>query len=133
MNLVIIESPFAADSVERAELHLRYARAALRDSIDRGEAPFASHLLYTQVLDDIDPLERAVGINAGLAWYRRATLSAVYDDLGVSRGMGLGIQAARDHGITVVFRKLTPEKLAGLMKGWVVPDKLGDLMKGWTS
>ena len=50
MKLVILESPFAGD-VKR---NTAYARAALRDSLLRGEAPIASHLLYTQdgVLDD---------------------------------------------------------------------------------
>jgi hypothetical protein len=40
----------------------------------RGEAPIASHLLYTQpgVLNDGVPAERAHGIEAGLAWLRAA-------------------------------------------------------------
>lgn len=50
MILVIIESPYAGD-VDR---NLEYLRAAMRDCLKRGEAPFASHALYTQpgVLDD---------------------------------------------------------------------------------
>ena len=53
---VIVESPYAGD-VERNE---RYARACIRDCLLRGEAPFASHLLYTQagVLDDTIKEER---------------------------------------------------------------------------
>ena len=38
---------------------MEYARACLRDSLLRGEAPIASHLLYTQPvasLDDSDPV-----------------------------------------------------------------------------
>ena len=56
MQRVIIESPYAGD-VER---NVRYARAAMADCLKRGEAPFASHLLYTQegVLDDDIPGER---------------------------------------------------------------------------
>ena len=50
MKKVIIESPFAGDT----ETNIKYARECLRDSIFRGEAPLASHVLYTQdgVLDD---------------------------------------------------------------------------------
>ena len=53
MERVIIESPFAGD-VDR---NLRYARAAMRDCLLRGESPYASHLLYTQpgVLNDDIP------------------------------------------------------------------------------
>lgn len=63
---VVVESPYAGD-VER---NLRYLRAALRDCLLRGEAPYASHAIYTQpgVLDDDIPSERTRGIHAGLAW-----------------------------------------------------------------
>ena len=44
MRRVIIESPYAG-FVKRNE---DYARECLRDSLMRGEAPIASHLLYTQ-------------------------------------------------------------------------------------
>lgn len=115
MKLVIIESPFAADTKERAELHLRYARAALRDSLDRGEAPFASHLLYTQVLDDNDPSERAAGIEAGLTWGAYANTVAVYEDIGISPGMRIGIEAAEKRGASVFFRKLDHAVLADLV------------------
>jgi hypothetical protein len=68
MKTVLIESPYAGD-VERNE---RYARDAMRDCLIRGEAPFASHLLYTQVLNDLDLREHVVGIEAGLAWGAKA-------------------------------------------------------------
>lgn len=102
--LVLIESPYAGD-VARNE---RYARACLADSLARGEAPFASHLLYTQpgVLDDTDPAERRQGIQAGLAWGARADLTAVYDDLGVTEGMRQGIVRARGEGRPVEVRQL---------------------------
>lgn len=104
MRLVIIESPFAGD-VER---NTRYARACVRDALQRGEAPIASHLLYTQpgILRDEIPEERRHGIDAGLAWRRVADGSVVYTDLGVSEGMKYGIAAARESGIEIEFRQL---------------------------
>lgn len=94
MRLVIIESPFAGD-IER---NLRYLRAAMRDCLKRGEAPYASHALYTQpgVLDDGDAAERKHGIEAGFAWRKHADATVVYTDLGTSTGMGYGIKAALD-------------------------------------
>jgi hypothetical protein len=91
-RLVIIESPFAGDVAR----NVAYARAAMADCLRRGEAPFASHLLFTQagVLDDTVPAERALGIEAGLAWGERADATAVYADLGISPGMQLGIARA---------------------------------------
>lgn len=104
MILVIIESPYAGD-VDR---NVRYARAAMADCLARGEAPFASHLLYTQpgVLRDEVPAERAAGIAAGFAWRRAVDKVVVYTDLGISSGMQFGIEDARARGIRVEFRTL---------------------------
>ena len=104
MRRVIVESPYAGD-VER---NVRYARACLRDCLLRGEAPFASHLLYTQdgVLRDAVPKERELGIKAGLAWGGAADATVVYDDLGTTSGMEHGIIQARGQGRSVEYRQL---------------------------
>lgn len=104
MRLVVIESPFAGN--RRA--NVAYLRACLRDSLMRGEAPYASHAIYTQpgVLNDDSPVERNLGIEAGFAWHRLADASVVYYDLGVSAGMRKGIANAKKLGIPVVWRSL---------------------------
>lgn len=90
MKLVIMESPFAG----AVQQNVHYARLCLRDCLMRGEAPIASHLLYTQenVLDDLIPAERTLGIAAGLAW-RAVAESAVFY---VDRGWSSGMTAARE-------------------------------------
>ena len=92
----------------RRQRNLRYARAALRDSLLRGEAPIASHLLYTQdgVLDDALPDERRRGIDAGHAWLEKADLVVVYSDLGISSGMKQGVERAAARGVPVVYRTI---------------------------
>lgn len=100
MRLVVIESPYAGDEAT----NLEYLRACMADCLRRGEAPFASHGLYTQpgVLDDSKPEERKLGIAAGFAWRNMAEATVVYTDLGVSRGMVAGIKHAQtvdDHEI----------------------------------
>jgi hypothetical protein len=107
MRLVIVESPYAGDVAANET----YARRCVRDSLLRGEAPIASHLLYTQpgVLRDEVPAERQHGIDAGLAWRRVAEASVVYTDRGISRGMEYGIAAAREAGMPVEFRTLDVE------------------------
>lgn len=104
MRRVILESPYAGD----VDANIAYAREALRDSLIRGEAPIASHLLYTQpgVLDDSDPIERQMGIEAGLSWGAEAEATVVYADLGISRGMSYGIRRAVDEGRAVEYRYL---------------------------
>jgi hypothetical protein len=84
----------------------------------RNESPIAFHLLYTQegILDDDMPAERDQGINAGLAWLEVADASVVYCDLGISKGMELGIQAASDLGVPTEYRFLAPDALVEVMK-----------------
>lgn len=101
-RLVVLESPYQGD-VER---NLAYARRALAHSLSLGEAPIASHLLYTQILDDRDQDQRAVGISAGLSWFTVADAVVVYDDLGVSPGMILAMEAAQAVGIAIEHRKI---------------------------
>jgi len=104
MMLVLIESPYAGD----VQLNELYARAAMRDCLERGEAPFASHLLFTQprVLDDSIPEQRARGIEAGLAWGAKADKTVVYIDRGISAGMRQGIERAKAEGRPVEYRTL---------------------------
>ncbi|WP_445758211.1 DUF7768 domain-containing protein [Ruegeria jejuensis] len=101
---MIVESPYAGD----VEGNVKYARACVRDSLSRGEAPIASHLLYTQpgILDDDIPTERAWGIDAGLAWRDVAQASVVYTDRGITKGMQYGIDRAKEAGIPVELRSL---------------------------
>lgn len=104
---VIIESPYAGDpaTIMRNE---RYARAAMRDSILRGEAPLASHLLYTQpgVLNDAIADERKLGMQAGFAWGDVAHATVVYQDLGITTGMEAGITRAKEAKRPVEYRNV---------------------------
>lgn len=112
---VIVESPFAGSNPEnnRRDFNLvKYSRECLRDSLDRGESPYASHLLYTQkgVLDDTIPEERARGIAAAASWMEVADHVVVYCDLGFSPGMAKGVLRALASGKPVRFRWIRDQK-----------------------
>ena len=85
LTLVLLESPYAGETKEELARNVAYARAAMHDCFLRGEAPYASHLLYTQpgVLRDELPEERKLGIEAGLLWGSLAEKTVVYQDLGL--------------------------------------------------
>jgi hypothetical protein len=108
-----IESPFAAPTPEGIEENIAYAKAAVNDSLHRGEAPYASHLFFTQpgLLDDTDPDERMLGIMAGKKWEEVADYTAVYVDRGLSKGMRLGIDICKKLGRPIYFRSLGEEHL----------------------
>lgn len=104
IRTVVIESPYAGD----IEKNMRYVRACMRDCLLRGEAPFASHALYTQegVLKDEVPEERMHGITAGFAWRETSGATVVYLDLGISKGMEYGIAHAKELGHPIEERYL---------------------------
>jgi hypothetical protein len=101
---VVIESPYAGDIPH----NVSYLRACMADCFARGEAPFASHGLYTQpgVLRDEVPEERELGIQGVFAWRDAAEMTVVYTDLGMSRGMEYGIADANKKGRPLEYRQL---------------------------
>jgi hypothetical protein len=108
MKLVVLESPFAAFDEYTVEDNIEFARRCMRDCILKGEAPIASHLLYTQpgILDDEIPEERAIGIEAGLLWAAHAEEAVFYTDRGFSRGMKQALERHQREGRPVVLRTL---------------------------
>lgn len=108
---VIIESPYRADTHDGEVRNLYYAHACIADCLRRGEAPMASHVLYTVALNDEDPNERALGIDAGFAWRFAANRTVVYTNLGITTGMRMGITHAKHLCQPVEFRSLAADEM----------------------
>lgn len=116
---VIIESPFKSNEQYSFHENINYAIRAMVDCLQRGEAPFASHLLYTCCVnsdgthgytDDTEnsdnPVGRVWGINAGLKWAEHADKTVVYIDNGITEGMKYGIEHAKKHNRPIEYRSL---------------------------
>lgn len=106
MRLVVVESPYRGD----VEMNVEYARLAILNSLERGESPIASHLLFPQAMGgdaigDKDPTMRLLGIMAGTEWIRVCDAVVVYGDLGVTEGMQAAISVAAKYGKPVELRK----------------------------
>ena len=99
---VQLESPYESGSAVARD----YLARALRDSLYRGESPFASHGLYTLALDDDKPEQRELGIKAGFEYMLDADKVVVYYDRGFSAGMVDGINYAIAIGKPIEFRSL---------------------------
>lgn len=99
---VILESPYAGD----VKKNRAYAIDCLRDSLLKGESPFMSHILYTEALDDNIQEERDIGIMAGLEIGKHADKTVVYQDLGISLGMKIGINRAERDKRPIEYRSL---------------------------
>ncbi len=95
-KLVFIASPYAGD-VER---NLKFARAACRYCIEQGHTPIVPHLIYPQILDDSNPVERALGIKLGHHLMEICEDFWQCGDL-ISTGMEGDIQKAGELGLPI--------------------------------
>lgn len=109
MRCVIVETPFKGKTQAEQDRNIAYARACARDClVNHNEAPFLSHLLFTQegILDDAIAEERQHGIDAGLAIGAKMAATIIYTDLGESTGMKYGIENAKKAGRPIEYRTL---------------------------
>jgi hypothetical protein len=98
-----LESPYKGNVAR----NIRYAQFAAREMMFRyGEAAFASHLFYTQFMDDEIPTERQLGVRSSIVWARAVRSIAVYADFGITDGMRAAIESARDSQHVIQFRNL---------------------------
>lgn len=105
-RLVYICSPYAGDVGKNVE----FAKAACRYAMERNCTPVAVHLLYPQLLDDSDPVQRRAGIRMGLRVLEAA------DELWlcgsrISEGMRGELAAAERLGIPI--KKVSESEIQG--------------------
>lgn len=111
MKLVILESPYAGKGTSHTDIaeNVKYAILCMQDSLRRGEAPLATHLLYAHsgVSDDTNLVDRKNCMDAGLEWGKKAAEeTVVYTDRGISEGMEYGIERAKKEGRPVKYRTI---------------------------
>jgi hypothetical protein len=108
MRHCIVLSPYSGTTTEASQ-YARYRDECLEELLRAGYAPFASHAIYPQVLDDSNPEERELGMKAGCAVYAAMLPCPVFvgDDHGISTGMAQEIAwfESRDCR-TVLYRTL---------------------------
>lgn len=100
---VIIESPYGSDDPIEVLKNETYLRAVLRFCLLRGQAPFASHGLYTLpgVLDDRNGDQRKRGMKAGFAVAELFKKRIFFTQRGISSGMVDGANEARKLNQTI--------------------------------
>lgn len=106
MKLVIIESPFKASVLYTEKQNREYLNKCILDCILRGESPYASHKMLVDSLDDDNPEERKLGIEAGFAWAAQADKAVFYIDHGISHGMLMAAYRHGEAGLEIEVRRL---------------------------
>lgn len=97
-ELVYIISPYAGN----VQANVAFAIRCCRMAIQQGFVPIAVHLLYPQILNDKDPVEREVGLELGLNILRHCAAAWVCGTR-ISPGMEGEIQAAQQLNIPIKY------------------------------
>jgi hypothetical protein len=121
---VFVCSAYRGDIAANVEI----ARSACREVLRTGDAPFAPHLLYPDLLDDDEPAERALGIEAGRRWLAMAHEVLVVGP--VTAGMREEIATAVALGIPVRYATPTTKPPVG-ERGGVLACLRGVLPTAW--
>lgn len=101
-KIIVVESPFASKDYAAQYANKQYALDAMRHVFEAGCIPIASHIFYTDCLNDSIPEQRELGISAGLELAGWADETWVFIDRGVSPGMQRGMKDAWDAGRKVI-------------------------------
>lgn len=111
ITTVFVESPYSGD----IPANTAYARKCVVDSLKRGEAPVALHLLYTALPDgefvsDSTPIEGMPGREKCLercrAMRNKCDLVVFYVDKGWSHGMKQALEEVIADSRPYIFRSL---------------------------
>ena len=107
MRAAIVESPFKTTDIELANgetvtieegKNVEYAKACCLWALDQCYSPYASHLFFTQFLDDSIPEQRRLGIEAGMTWGRFNSDRLFFVDRGFTEGMVYGFRESKKQG-----------------------------------
>ncbi len=97
MKKVYVVSRYAGDVQANTKAAVTYCRRV----IDEGYMPIASHLLYPQILDDNDLVQRGLGLTFGLELLKLCDEVWVFGS--VSLGMAMEIEEAKRLNKKIVY------------------------------
>jgi hypothetical protein len=106
MQCVLLETPCSGN--EHPIFYERYAKACIRDSLLRNEAPLSAFLLYKQsgILNNFISSEQILGRLAQSEWSKFCKKIIVYKDLGLTKEMQINIDSAVASNKIVEYRIL---------------------------
>ena len=100
---IYICSPYAAYENHSVADNIVHARRECRKAVELGYNPLASHLFYTQFLNDNNPSERETGLRLGLEMLGLCEELWVCSEH-ISGGMKAEIEQAKQLGIKIVYK-----------------------------
>lgn len=99
-KFIYICSPFRGDYEQNTENAKSFCEVLMKNLPD--VVPIAPHLYFPQFLDDTDPKERKLGLEAGIALLDKCDEIWVYGIGTESEGMKAEIAHAKKRGIPII-------------------------------
>lgn len=103
-NRVYIVSPYSGKTEEEIAKNVEFAKKCCRQVVEEGKIPVASHLLFTQFLDDKNNKERELGLEFGLSLLEGCDEVYIFGST-ISAGMKKEIDYAKNKRILIVYKK----------------------------
>lgn len=104
----LVLTPFMSEDPAKKDLLYRYAKRAVKDSLNRGEAPLASHIFYYEFFNNnLIQTERDMGFISQVSWIQNADLIVVYIDFGITQAMKAALDVAKLKNKRIEYRTIT--------------------------
>ena len=106
MKRVFVCSPFRGETEEETAANVEYAIKCCKFVFSNDAIPVCSHLLYPRILNDDDPVERQLGIHAGIMSMLHCdeVWSFLPDNREPTDGMRLELTIARRQDIPIIHK-----------------------------
>lgn len=104
MNVYYICSRYRGKDKAEVEKHIQYARDLTREALLHGHCAIAPHLYMTDCLNDSDPSERMLGLEAAFELLGKCDAVVVGQRYGISKGMAAEIEHAKKLNLPVIYR-----------------------------
>lgn len=97
-------SPYRGKTPEQVQVHFDYAVQLTREMLLYGHCPITPHLYITACVNDDEPDERKIGLEAALELLEKCDAVIVGQRYGISEGMATEIEKAKQLNIPVFYR-----------------------------
>lgn len=105
MSIYYICSRYRGKDKTEIDRHIQYAKDLTREALLHGHCAVTPHLYMTDCLNDSDPDERMLGLEAALELLEKCDAVIVGKKYGISEGMAAEIAEAKVLNIPVLYRE----------------------------
>lgn len=104
MSIYYICSRYCGKDKAEVDKHIQYAKDLTRKVLLHGHCAITPHLYITDCLNDSDPDERMLGLEAALELLEKCDAVVVGQKYGISEGMAAEIAQAKRLNLPVLYR-----------------------------